>query len=121
MKFKLDENLPGEAAELLDEAGHDARTILEQEMGGDADPIVARTIQREERALLTLDVGFGNIQQYPPADYHGIIVLRLRRQDKKSVLEVVERLVEQLPRESLTGQLWIVDENEIRIWSDDEA
>ena len=38
MRFKLDENLPVEAAEFLRSAGHDARTVLEQGMGGRQNP-----------------------------------------------------------------------------------
>ena len=34
MKFKIDENLPVEVAELLREAGHDAATAIEQQLGG---------------------------------------------------------------------------------------
>ena len=34
MRFKIDENLPVEAAELLRQAGHDAVTVLEQHLGG---------------------------------------------------------------------------------------
>ena len=34
MKFKIDENLPTEAADLLRSAGHDAVTVGEQRLGG---------------------------------------------------------------------------------------
>jgi predicted nuclease of predicted toxin-antitoxin system len=37
MRFKVDENLPIEVAELLQQANHDALTILEQQLGGHAD------------------------------------------------------------------------------------
>ena len=36
LKFKLDENLPTEAAEVLCSAGHDAVTVLDQSLGGTA-------------------------------------------------------------------------------------
>lgn len=34
MRFKVDENLPIEVAEMLRQAGHDAATVLEQHLGG---------------------------------------------------------------------------------------
>ena len=34
MKFKIDENLPVEAAELLRDAGHDAHTVGEESLTG---------------------------------------------------------------------------------------
>ena len=38
MKFKRDENLPGEGVQILRAAGHDAVTVLDQRMGGKPDP-----------------------------------------------------------------------------------
>ncbi len=115
MKFKIDENLPVEVAELLRQAGYDAVTVVEQHLGGSPDPNVARVCQQENRALITLDTGFADIRTYPPNQYAGIIVLRLKEQDKASVLEVCADLVRLLAEESLTNSLWIVDEQHLRI------
>lgn len=60
MRFKVDENLPEETARLLKEAGHEASTIIAQGMAGDPDPDLASVCQREQRALLTLDLGFAD-------------------------------------------------------------
>lgn len=38
MKFKVDENLPVEAATILREAGHDALTVHDQGLRGAFDP-----------------------------------------------------------------------------------
>ncbi len=115
MKFKVDENLPEEAARLLVEAGHDASTIAAQGMAGDPDPDLASACQREQRALVTLDLGFADIRTYPPDEYPGLIVLRLNRQDKPHVLTVLEQLLPNLAGEPLVNRLWIVDENRLRI------
>jgi hypothetical protein len=58
---------------------------------------------------------FASIRAYPPADFPGLIVLRLRRQDKPHVLDVLARLVQVLRAELLEGTLWIVEEDRIRI------
>lgn len=115
MKFKTDENLPEEAAELLRSAGYDASTILEQSMGGELDPEVASVCRREQRILVTLDLGFADIRTYPPEEYHGLIVLRLRQQDKAHVVGVIEQLLPMLETEQLANRLWIVEEDRIRI------
>ena len=44
--FKVDENLPTEAAELLASAGHDAATVGDQRMVGQPDTNVATVCQR---------------------------------------------------------------------------
>lgn len=113
--FKIDENLPVEAAGLLRQAGYDVRTVLEQGIGGSPDLDVATVCQREQRALITLDKDFADIRAYPPGEYDGLIVLRILHQDKPSVLALMERLLPLLARESLARHLWIVDERHVRI------
>lgn len=117
VKFKVDENMPVEVAALLAQAGHDAVTVRDQQMSGHADPAVAQMCRNEGRALVTLDLDFADIRAYPPADYPGIIVLRLSRFDKHRVLFAVGRLSPTLDQEPLAGKLWIVDETKVRIRS----
>ncbi|MBX2997748.1 MAG: DUF5615 family PIN-like protein [Caldilineaceae bacterium] len=82
MKFKTDENLPGEIALLLRQVGHDALALAEQSMLGSTDSTIAAVYRAEGRAIVTLDVDFADIRSYPPKEYSGIVVLRLSRQDK---------------------------------------
>ena len=115
MRFKIDENLPVEVAELLRQSGYDAVTIPEQHLGGSADSEVISVCQQESRVLVTLDLDFADIRVYPPEEFSGLIVLRLRRQDKTHVLEVITRLMKMLSRESPDRRLWIVEEERVRI------
>lgn len=115
LKFKVDENLPLEAATLLATAGHSAVTVPEQQLGGQPDPNIAVVCQSEERAMVTLDLDFADIRVYPPADFAGIIVLRLARLDKHHVLDALKRLLPVLNQEPLAGKLWIVEEMRVRI------
>jgi len=114
-KFKFDENLPVEAADLFRAAGHDAMTVLEQTLGGHPDEEIANLCAKEQRALVTLDLGFSDIRSYPPGKYSGILVLRLKRQDKPHVLSVLKLLLSHFENEQLTGKLWIVNEQLVRI------
>jgi predicted nuclease of predicted toxin-antitoxin system len=115
MRFKVDENLPIEVAGVLTAAGHDAATVHDEGIGGATDPHLAAVSRREERALVTLDLGFADIRSYPPEEYPGLIVLRLPRQDKLLVLQTCARLVATLVRGQLAGCLWIVEPDRIRI------
>ena len=45
MKFKIDENLPIELSELLQEAGYESITVLEQHLGGSPDIDIALVCQ----------------------------------------------------------------------------
>ena len=115
MQFKTDENLPVEVTELLRGAGYDAMSVLEQGMGGESDPVLDEVCLKEGRVLITLDTDFGDIRVYPPSEAPGYVVLRLKQQDKYSVIEIMERLIPMFNQENLENRLWIVDEQKVRI------
>ncbi|MBI1899373.1 MAG: DUF5615 family PIN-like protein [Acidobacteria bacterium] len=114
MKFKTDENLPTEAAAVLRESGFDAQTVWDEDLSGSDDHLLAARARSESRILLTLDLDFANIQAYPPHEHPGVIVLRLKRQDKATVVAYVRRIAAALERRSPAGELWIVESNRIR-------
>jgi predicted nuclease of predicted toxin-antitoxin system len=61
MRFKVDENLPRDACELLIRAGHDAISVGQQGLWGAEDARIYEVCQAERRALVTLDVDFANV------------------------------------------------------------
>ena len=115
MKFKLDENLPTEACAVLFRAGHDAHTVLQEEMGGQPDSKISAVCRSEERILITLDTDFCNILNYPPETHPGIIVIRTLDQSKSSVLRFIERILTAIEAEEIERRLWIVQKGGIRI------
>lgn len=117
MKFKVDENLPEELSHLLNASGWDSLTVVDQQLGGEQDPQLAQVCRDEARIFVTFDRGFSNIKAYPPAKSPGMIVFRLKSQDKHHVLAVGSRLVVALSEREIRNELWIVSENRIRIRS----
>ncbi len=115
MRFKVDESLHVEVADLLRGQGHDALTVFDQGLRGRDDHDIADTCRSENRVLLSLDLDFSNILMFPPENYPGLIVLRLRKRGRTAVHRVVTRVMDHLNKEPLAGRLWIVDEHRIRI------
>ena len=115
MKFKLDENLPLEAAAWLRQQGQDAHSVADEHLEGSPDTGIAAVCRAELRVLITFDLDFSNVLQFPPGDYPGLIVLRLTRQDRDSVLAILPRILELLRTEPVERRLWIVDEKRTRI------
>ena len=115
MQFKLDENLPTELGDLLRDAGHDASTVLDQQLGGASDEEIAAICRTEGRAIITFDKDFADIRAYPPKSYPGIVVLRLENQARDHVLATGARLLRLWTSTALEGQLWIVEENRVRV------
>jgi len=114
VKFKIDENLPAEAAGVLRGAGFDVHTVGDEKLSGVDDETVASTSRSEGRVLVTLDLDFANIRAYPPGEHPGIAILRVKHQDKPTVLVHLRRLAMALVRRNPTGELWIVDDSRIR-------
>jgi len=79
MKFKLDENLPVDAVKIFQEAGYNAVSILDQSLQGCSDKTLISVCKNENRILVTLDIDFANLLTYPPQEYAGIIMLRLKK------------------------------------------
>jgi len=115
VKFKVDENLPEELNQLLRDSGWDSQTVDEQHLSGEDDERIAAVCGAEDRILVTFDRGFSNITAYPPASTPGLIVFRLKSQDKRHVLAIAARLIEALRQRELRRELWIVHENRVRI------
>lgn len=98
MKFKVDENLPSEHAEMLRAAGHDATTVAEQKLTGAEDAALMQRCWSEGRILVTLDMDFANVRAYPPETHPGILVFRSKTQDKVTLIGLLGRVIPQLKK-----------------------
>jgi predicted nuclease of predicted toxin-antitoxin system len=76
VRLKLDENLPDEARLTAASLGHDVDTVIDEGLGSAGDPDVLAAAMREQRFLVTLDRGFGDVRRYPPGSHPGIAVIR---------------------------------------------
>lgn len=114
MKFKLDENMPADLAALLHAEGHDAMDVAEEGLAGADDPPVLAAATNEGRILMTFDLDFADIRQYPPGSHAGIVVFRLRDQRWQTLEKPVSRLLKGKGLQSLEGGLAIVDETRVR-------
>src|SRR5271165_4902882 len=99
MLFKLDENLRSDVGDPLLELGHDVSTVYDQGLRGKEDHEIAETCRVEGRILISMDLDFSNIQMFPPANYSGLIVLRLRA----AVRTVFQRVLSRMDREPIVG------------------
>lgn len=115
MRFKIDENLPKAIVSRFQTDGYDSISVLDQNLGGRSDNSLAEVCRKEDRVLITLDLDFADVRAYPPQSHPSIIVLRLNRQDKEHVLEVIARVLPMFKTEPLSGHLWIVEEDAVRI------
>jgi Domain of unknown function (DUF5615) len=100
---------------LLQLAGHDVATVPGQGLSSAPDPEVINVCRSEDRCLVTCDKGFGNRLKYNPANYAGIVIIRLpSRYTFASWREAIETLITGLAAADVTGKLWIIRNGNIQ-------
>lgn len=121
MKIKLDENLGPGVARIFAEDGHDVCLVTEQGLGGTSDSVLIEVCRAEGRCLVTLDLDFAHILNFPPSRYAGIAVLRLPEPiGRRDLLEAAQTLLIALERRDVNQKLWIVSKGKIRESLSDE-
>ena len=117
MKLKLDENLGNRGRDLLEADGHDVCTVAIQSLTSATDEELAKRCAEEGRALVTLDLDFANPFRFPPEKNAGIAVLRgPARLTPDDLNDLMKTLVLALRSQDLTGRLWIVEKERIRLF-----
>jgi predicted nuclease of predicted toxin-antitoxin system len=118
VRFKLDENIPGDAASLLRAAGHEVHSVVDEHLEGTSDAQLLDACLKEGRLLITLDLDFADIRGYPPSRHAGIWVLRPRAQNIEAILALLRGALSLLSSELVNRRLWIVEHNRVRIRDD---
>jgi len=122
MKLKLDENLSRHLKGTLSLLRHDVATTAEAGLLSRTDTEVAAAAKSEDRLLLTLDVEFGNLTQYPPGSHPGIILFRPRSLGPLAVNKFIEDFFLHSTVDSLTGCDVVVDPGRARVrWAEQSA
>ncbi|BDC49375.1 hypothetical protein F183_A16910 [Bryobacterales bacterium F-183] len=115
MKFKIDENLPVEVADLRRDGGFNVDTVHDERLIGEPDTSIALAVAAEGRILVTLDLDFADISRPPGLVAISAIVLRSKAQDKHSIIELARMLLPLLRQRTPERELWIVQKERIRI------
>jgi len=114
-RFKVDEDLPRQIADLLIAHGHDAATVVGQGWQGMPDEILWPRVQNERRWLMTADKGFADLRQYPPGSHAGVILLRSQEESRQAYLELAAIALERLKLDELAGAVVVVTYRGLRI------
>ncbi len=108
--------MPVVVADILRDSGYDAETVYSEAISGISDPELLDVCRHEHRILLTLDLDFANIVDYPTGRYPGIVIFRLSSVGPDAVLVAVRRwLLAAAESAPGPGTLWIVSNNRIRV------
>jgi len=114
--FLIDEDLPRSLGPVLKQAGHAVEDVRDVGLRGRPDGAVFERARTRGLALLTGDVGFSNILQFPLGTHSGIVVVRLpnelpARKVNREILEALGALAD----EDIRGNLVIIEPGRIRL------
>src|ERR671924_7627 len=117
MRFLVDANLPRSTAACIRKCGHEAVDVRDIGLGQSPDSDIARHAQQEKLVLITRDKDFGDVRNYSPANYAGIVALDLPDDTVVAgILKVVAAFVNQAQTlKQLPGKLAIVELGRIRL------
>ena len=115
MKLKLDENIHTGVAPALRAQGHDVFTVHDQGLAGRPDADLARAVRAEKRGLVTFDLDFADPRLCPPAQFAGLVVLRLGAPTARNQIAVLTRFFAETT--TIAGSLWIVEHTRARDWT----
>jgi predicted nuclease of predicted toxin-antitoxin system len=116
MRFLVDANLPRSTLAAFARSGHQASHVNDVGLKDARDELIAQRARETQAAIVTRDLDFSDIRTYPPADYAGIVVMRVS--DDTVATEIVQILERFLTRveivDQLPGHLAIVEAHQFR-------
>ncbi len=117
LHFLIDASLPRATAQTIVACGHQATDVRDIGLGTAEDTLIAEYVRKQKLCLITRDLDFGNIRDYPPQDYFGIVVIHTANgASRDAVLNLVHGFLQQtqiLPL--LAGRLAVVEPARIRL------
>jgi predicted nuclease of predicted toxin-antitoxin system len=117
VRFVIDADLPRGVVGLLRSSGFDAIDVRDQGMGSAPDSVIADFAVREGRAIMTGDGDFADIRNYPPHEYHGIVVIAITSSDTRDVIlsMIAAFLSQSFLMGQLAGRLVVVEPGRVRL------
>jgi predicted nuclease of predicted toxin-antitoxin system len=114
--FLIDEDLPRSTTRILKEQGHRVFDVRDCGLRGHGDDEIFEFAQREKAAVLTGDLGFGNILRYPIGSHHGVVIAHFPNEISTTELNRhIAAALQGLSETDLSGNLIIIEPGQLRI------
>ncbi|MFM9157776.1 MAG: DUF5615 family PIN-like protein, partial [Dolichospermum sp.] len=101
---------------LLPSTRYDAINVKTSGLTAPKEPELCLCAQREQRIIISRDLGWANIKNYPPNTHCGLIILRFPFEAiAVEIRQVLENFINTVHIEEIIGSTVIVDKNKFRI------
>jgi predicted nuclease of predicted toxin-antitoxin system len=115
MIILLDHCVPRRYLRLLISWGYPSELITAHIPADSPDEDVLALALSLDAALLTVDMDFANILDYPPEDHEGIIVIRNQAQKEQETDTTLKQALDDLYRNGLRSTLVIISPGRYRV------
>jgi predicted nuclease of predicted toxin-antitoxin system len=101
---------------LLNTKGYNTIHVKTCGLSGTKDPDLFVFAQKEQRIIISRDLGWANIKTYPPNTHCGLVILRLSFEaTAREIRQVVELFVSSIDMLEIVGATVIVEKDKFRI------
>lgn len=115
-RFVIDEDLPRSLSILLEQKGLAGEHVIDLGFGAAPDARVFALSQERRAVLVSRNVGFANVLQYPPGTHHGIVVVRfLSEMPTRALATTVVETLATIQDAEFQGSLIVLEPGRIRI------
>ncbi len=111
----LDHCVPRRYLQLVREWGYRAALMTDHIPADSPDRLVMTLATKLDAVLLTADLDFANILDYPPSAYGGIVIIRYQAHNETEVDNTLKAMLNDLYRDELRGVLVIVAAGRYRV------
>ena len=116
MRLLVDEDLPRSLVQSLRDAGIEAQHVVDLGLRGRSDDEIFEHALAGKLALLSADMGFGNILRYPLGSHSGIVVARFPNElSTHALADAVIEALRHLTEKDLHGSLVIIEPGRVRL------
>ena len=116
LRFLIDEDCPLSLEKLLNSKGFDTIHVKTSGLSGTKDPELFKIAQQEQRIIISRDLGWANIKNYPPNSHCGLVILRLPFEAiAVEICQVLEQFIDRVDISEIACATVIVDKNKFRI------
>lgn len=114
--FLVDEDMPRSLAPTLVAAGFQASDVRDEGLRGRPDDQVFDFATKNDRTLISGDLGFSNIFRYPLGKHSGIVVSRFPNEVSTAKLNAaIVAALKDMDESDIRGNLVIVEPDRIRL------
>jgi len=116
-QFLADENISPETIKLLRNMGFDVKAVPETDLKAHEDEEIVAAAQKEDRIIITHDVGFGSIYYFSKREQVGMIIIRVHPSTLEEVNPILSNFLNNvdLEKNCLTKKLVVLNKKKYRV------